>query len=192
MLASSNMDSIREEAEECWIEDGEGFASLDKERFVNLVRESYQYITKPEDTIFYSEDGDAVRFSYEILAEQAVLHGDLDFFREIINSDYSICNHNYFFPAVAKTKRFVFVDTLLLAGDSRVENYLHGTREEIATIITCFEHIFTVREMFLMEVKYFPLSLETAGAFLDKGIPLEEVLANCSERARRGLLKEDV
>ena len=126
------MDSIREEAEECWIEDGE--------RFVNLVR-------------------------------------------EVINNDCSICNHNYFFAAVAKTKRFVFVDMLLLAEDSRVENYLHGTREEIVTIITCFEHIFTVREMLLMKVKYFPLSLETAGAFLDKGIPLEEVLANCSERA---------
>ena len=63
------MERIRREAERCWIEDEEdsGESNLDESKFTNLVRESYKYITDPEDSIYYSEDGDAVAFTNGIL-----------------------------------------------------------------------------------------------------------------------------
>lgn len=191
------MEAIREEAEECWMPDPEepDLVSLDSTRFIELVRESYKYISEPDESIFYSEDGDAVSFTCDILAEQAVLHNDTNFFLKIIKETCGSSSQNdFFFAAVVKTQRFHFIQIFFELVFDEPVYYLYSfeTVQQALNVIECISYIIPLDELFSLRVKRSPIKLSLALAFLQKGIPFEQVLANCDREVAAKLKEEEV
>lgn len=194
------MERIRAEAEACHITFGESpyqdFA-FDEEKFIELVRQSYQHINHPKESIFWTKHEDGINFTCSILAEQAVLDNNMAFFEKIITQcDLTDC-YPYFFLAVVKTKRWEFIKKLLEANTRHgPEDYLYGLKGTLAlTAITCFETLFTPKEQFLRFADKFPLHWYSFGlclAFLEKGVPLQTILEYADRELKDILVKEDI
>ena len=191
------MEAIRKEAEECWIPDAEDptLRDLDEPRFIELVRKSYEYISEPDESIYYSDDGDAVNFTDNILAEQAVLHENIAFFLKIIEECELSDQNDLFFAAVVKTKRFRFIEILLEYTGLQIVNYLYGfsTTQKALDAIECFSFVVPVEKLFSRRVKQLPIyEVQLALAFLQNGIPFEQVIAGCDKKVIDKLKEEDV
>lgn len=171
--------------------DGQGMIN---QRLLALVRQSYQNVKDP-DEVYYHEDEETV---FDILAEQAVLHDDMEFFRKILaKTEGTLYGNDYFFAAVAQTGHSHFVEELLKADvDYSIYNFFeHKTKANALATITSFGFLFSVEKQFEMFTSCSCFSCydtEVALAFLERGIPFDRIMAMTCEEARYILKKEDV